>query len=109
MDRPQPMTEQPVAAEPVADRHPVRVSRWTADTHRRKATRRGRGGPAYRRGTLTWCGDRDGIVRTDDGHTLDVIIPNGLWPPAGARVALTKYPDGWVVAGLYRHSQARYR
>ena len=52
-------------------------------------------------GTLTWAGDRVGTARADDGATLDVIIPNGLWPVAGQRVALCRYPGGWVVTGVW--------
>lgn len=51
--------------------------------------------------TLTWVDDRAGRARTDDGESLDVIIPNGLWPQSGDRIALVRYPDGWVVIGRW--------
>jgi hypothetical protein len=50
----------------------------------------------YRNATLTWTADRVGTARADDGATLNVILPNGLWCRAGDRVALFLYPDGWV-------------
>lgn len=52
--------------------------------------------PRYRMGTLTWTADRHGTVRTDDGESVEVTIPNGLWCWTGNRVALYRYPSGWV-------------
>lgn len=70
------------------------------------ARARNAGRQAYRYGWLVWAGDRIGTVRADDGDELDVIIPNGLWPPQGVRVALVLYPgQGWVVACLVSESR----
>lgn len=62
-------------------------------------------GSRYRYASVTWAGDRQATVNADAAgdagmQRLDVIVPNGMWLTPGARVALTHYPDGWVVVGL---------
>ncbi len=80
------------------------MNRWAPDTIRRKMAPlpRRRPGRRYRGGVVTWIADRKASVRTDDDDILDVIVPNGLWPEVGNRVALARYPGVWVVAFLVR-------
>jgi hypothetical protein len=54
----------------------------------------------YRYATLVWTdGDRAGRARMDADRTeVEVIIPNGMWSRVGTRIAMVRYPDGWVLA-----------
>jgi hypothetical protein len=56
--------------------------------------------PRYRLATLLMTRDRFAYARADDGDLVKVVIPNGMWPSSGDRVALFRYPDGWVA--VYR-------
>lgn len=53
----------------------------------------------YRFATLVWHdGDRHGRARCDNDNTeVDVIIPNGMWSRVGTRIAMVRYPEGWVM------------
>lgn len=70
-------------------------AKWTYTTKRKPARK-----PRYQVATLLWVGDRCATA-VPDGNTrhVDVIVPNGLWVFPGNRVALTRYPYGWVVVG----------
>jgi hypothetical protein len=55
--------------------------------------------PRYRNATVIQVRDRTATVRADGGAHLDVQVPNGLWLWPGNRVALARYPQGWVAVG----------
>jgi hypothetical protein len=55
----------------------------------------------YPTATLVWSADRYGTAYTDGGAQIEVIIPGRLFCNTGDRVAMTRYPQGWVVIARY--------
>ena len=73
---------------------------WIRNRGKRLDARPGQ--PVLASGTLTWSGDRNGTACLDRGGSVDVVLPNALTGlPTGTRIALTRYPDGWVVVGWW--------